>query len=106
MTVTADGIVLSVHAQPGAGRSQVSGRHGRALKVRVAAPPEGGRANEALAGVLAELFGVKPARVRLLSGASSRSKRFLLEGVSADEVTVVLERELAPKASRRRGDRP
>ncbi|HWI04529.1 MAG TPA: DUF167 domain-containing protein, partial [Acidimicrobiales bacterium] len=54
-----DAVVLHVHVQPGAGRSAVVGRHGTALKVRVAAAPEGGRANEACAELLADTFGVK-----------------------------------------------
>jgi uncharacterized protein (TIGR00251 family) len=74
-------VVLRVHVQPGAGRGAAVGRHGDALKVRVAAPPQGGRANDACAAFLADTFGVPPARVTLASGASSRSKRFTLAGV-------------------------
>jgi len=85
---------LSVHAQPGAGRTAVVGRHGDALKVRVAAPPEKGRANEALTALLAEEFGVKGGDVELVTGASSRSKRFRIAGVEAEEVPKVLERLL------------
>ena len=77
---TAD-VVLHVHVQPGAGRTAVVGRHGNALKVRVAAPPQGGRANDECGALLAETFGVKPASVELSGGASSRAKRFRISGV-------------------------
>ena len=74
-------VVLRVHAQPGGGRSGIVGRHGDALKVKVAAPPVDGRANEAIVTVLADAFGLKPGQVSLVSGPSSRSKRYRLEGV-------------------------
>ena len=96
-------VVLSVHAQPGAGRSAVVGRHGDALKVRVAAPPERGRANEAVAAMLAELLGVKASAVSLVSGETSRQKRFAVTGVDLEELDRVLEaavaggNELGPK---------
>jgi uncharacterized protein (TIGR00251 family) len=80
-----DGIVLRVHVQPGAGRSAVVGRHGDALKVRVAAPPVEGRANEATRSLLAEALGVPDADVELTSGQSSRAKRFRLKGIDAEE---------------------
>jgi uncharacterized protein len=80
-----EGIVLRIHVQPGAGRSAVVGRHGDALKVRVAAPPVEGRANEATRSLLAEALGVPEADVELTSGQSSRSKRFRLKGLDAEE---------------------
>jgi len=77
--VNDDGSVeLHVHAQPGAGRTQITGRHGDALKVRVAVPPEHGRANEALATTLSEAFGVAAKGVTIVSGEKSRTKRFRL----------------------------
>lgn len=85
-------VVLHVHVQPGAGRSAVVGRHGGALKVRVAAAPEGGRANTACADLLAETFGLKAADVELVSGPSSRAKQFKLKGVDVDAFRVQLER--------------
>lgn len=91
-------IVLSVHVQPGAGRSAVVGRHGAALKVRVGAPPEGGRANEATGSLLSETFGVKPSAVELVGGATSRSKQFRLAGVDPDEFHRQLERAVAGMA--------
>jgi uncharacterized protein (TIGR00251 family) len=80
-----EGIVLRIHVQPGAGRSAVVGRHGDALKVRVAAPPVEGRANEAARSLLAEALAVPEADVELTSGQSSRSKRFRLKGLDAEE---------------------
>lgn len=80
-----DGIVLRVHVQPGAGRSAVVGRHGDALKVRVAAPPVEGRANEATRALLSETLGVPETDVELTSGQSSRTKRFRLKGLDAEE---------------------
>jgi uncharacterized protein (TIGR00251 family) len=90
--VTPDGVVLRVHVQPRAGRDLVTGRHGDALKVRVTAPPADGRANAAVARPLAALFGVAPTTIALVSGPTSRSKRFLLPGVDAAEAR----RRLAP----------
>jgi uncharacterized protein (TIGR00251 family) len=101
-----DAVMLSVHAQPGAGRSQVVGRHGHALKVKVAAPPEQGRANEALVALLSDRFGVPAKSVTLTSGASSRTKQFRIEGVDPAEFADLLERAIdedAQPGSRRRG---
>ena len=85
--VSSDGsFVIKVQVQPGAGKTAVVGRHGDALKLKVAAPPEQGRANEACAALIAEIVGVKPAAVTLTSGASSRSKRFAVTGIERDDL--------------------
>ncbi len=88
-------VVVRLHVQPGAGRSEIVGRHGDALKVRVAAAPEGGRANQACERLLAESFDVETSAVTLLTGETSRSKRFALEGVDGVEVAERLERLLS-----------
>jgi uncharacterized protein (TIGR00251 family) len=85
-------VVIQVHVQPGAGRTAVVGRHGDALKVKVAAPPAEGRANDAVVALLAETLGVKPAAVSVVSGATSRSKRIRVDGVDPESVTPALER--------------
>jgi uncharacterized protein len=82
---TAEGVVLHVHVQPGAGRSAVVGRHGDALKVRVAAPPVEGRANEATRALLADALGMASGDVELTGGDSSRAKRFRLRGLDPEE---------------------
>ncbi|MGH9264952.1 MAG: DUF167 domain-containing protein [Acidimicrobiales bacterium] len=102
-----DAVVLHVHVQPAAGRSAVVGRHGAALKVRVAAAPEGGRANEACADLLAETFGLKRAQVELVGGPSSRAKQFKLSGVEIDAFRTRLERAVAGAGARPgRGSNP
>ena len=85
-------VVLRLHVQPGAGRTAVVGRHGNALKVRVAAPPEGGRANEACRELLAETLGIPAASIELAGGPSSRMKRFTLTGVDLADFRKQLER--------------
>ncbi len=75
------GVMLSVHAQPGARRTEIVGRHGDAVKIRVAAPPVDDRANEALVAFVAEVFGLRRSAVSVRSGGSSRHKRLRLDGI-------------------------
>jgi uncharacterized protein (TIGR00251 family) len=82
----AEGCVLPVRAQPGARRPGVQGEQNGALKVAVTAPPEDGRANQALLEVLREALGLKRSQVELLSGQTSRDKRFLIRGVAKEEL--------------------
>jgi uncharacterized protein (TIGR00251 family) len=93
-------VVLRVHVQPGAGRTAIQGRHGDALKISVAAPPEGGRANEAVTKLLAEAFALKADAVSLVQGEKSRSKQFLLAGLAEDDVKERLELALDDAARR------
>ncbi len=84
-----DGLVVAIHAQPGAKRTEVQGLHGDALKVRVSAPPLEGRANAELQRYLAELFGVPQRNVTQLSGETSRQKRFRIVGSAVDPASVL-----------------
>ena len=90
-----DEVVLRVHVQPGTGRSAMVGKHGDALKVRVAAPPVEGRANAALLALVAATLNVKGEQVALVSGESSRAKRVRITGVEPDEVARLLEDAVA-----------
>ena len=76
---------LKVKAVPGASRSQIVGRLGEALKVRVAAPPEGGRANREILELLAAKLGLPAAGVSLVSGASSPAKVVELRGLTSEQ---------------------
>lgn len=81
-----DGVTFTVRVVPRARRSQLSGLHGRALKVRLTAPPVEGAANVALCDFLAEQLGVRPRAVKIMSGHTSRQKVVRVSGVSADTV--------------------
>jgi uncharacterized protein (TIGR00251 family) len=91
LTDHAEGCVLPVRAQPGARRAGIQGEQNGALKVAVTAPPEGGRANQALTELLRDELGLKRSQLELLSGHTSRDKRFLIRGLSADELRARLE---------------
>lgn len=80
---------MAVWAVPGASRTEVSGLHGDAVRVRVAAPPEGGRANRAIITLFAGIF---DARVDMAAGTTSRKKRLLVERVSVEEAADALSR--------------
>ena len=77
---------VSVHVQPRATRSEIVGLHGTALKVRLQAPPVDGAANEALVTLLAERLGVARRSVRVIAGATSRSKTVEVNGTTEDAV--------------------
>lgn len=90
--VAAD-VVLTLHIQPGAKKSEIAGLHGEALKIRLAAPPVDGKANECLIAFLAERLGVAKSRIELISGASSRAKRVRVSDMTSESV----EQRLQPK---------
>ena len=82
---------LRVRVSPGARRGGVAGRVGEVWKLRVTAPAEGGRANDAVVELLAGAVDVPRRQVALVSGHTAREKVVELEGVEAAEV----ERRLA-----------
>jgi hypothetical protein len=95
LTDHAEGCLLPVRAQPGARRSGIQGEQNGSLKVAVTAPPEDGRANAALVEVLREELELKRSQVELVSGQTSREKRFLIRGLSVAELSARLEQILS-----------
>ena len=89
---------LRLRVAPGATRAGVVGRHGDAWKVRVAAPPEGGRANDAVVRLLAETLSLPRESVTLVSGHGARDKIVELAGLEPHEI----ERRLASAAGKER----
>lgn len=97
LEATAEGTIIPVRAQPGAKRNAIVGEHAGALRVAVTAAPDKGKANQAIAAVLAAAFGLPKSAVQLVSGQISRQKKFLLQGVSlaeAEEITSKLMKNL------------
>jgi len=88
------GVTLAVRAQPGAKKTAITGIYGEGataqLKIAVHAPPLEGRANQALIAFLAETFDLSKNAIELSSGELSRSKVFLLRGVTLAKAETVL----------------
>ena len=84
--------LLNVKVVPGARRTEIVGRHADGIRVRVAAPPEDGRANRALVDALADRLGVKPSHVRIVRGHASPQKVVDVEGLELDEIWDRLEK--------------
>lgn len=78
--------LIAVKAVPGAKRDEIVGLLGERLKVRVSAPPEGGKANRAICELLAERLGVRARDVEVIAGHASAEKTVRVMGVDAAEV--------------------
>lgn len=85
------GAVLTLRIIPRAAKNSIQGQHGDALKVRLCAPPVDGAANTALIKFLSDTLSIPRARIQLLSGQTSRSKRVLLTGAKSNDIRGKLE---------------
>ncbi|MEE8143652.1 MAG: DUF167 domain-containing protein [Planctomycetota bacterium] len=79
-------LLLPVRAHPGASKNQVGGEREGALQVRVSAPPERGRANQAIGKLLAGALGIPRSAVELVRGSTSRDKMFCIRGLTRAEL--------------------
>jgi hypothetical protein len=80
------GAAFPVRVVPRARKTEIAGRHGDAVKIRLSAPPVEGAANEALIDFLAELLGVRKSKIEILSGHTSRDKMVCVVGLTPQEV--------------------
>jgi len=84
--------ILSVHVVPGAARNEIIGVEGGTLKVRVAAPPVKGKANQALVKLLAKTLGLRKSQVEIVSGHRARRKMVKVEGMEKIALLDLLQR--------------
>lgn len=86
-----EGATLALRVQPKAKRNAVLGEQAGALKVSVTAPPEDGRANEAVLELLRDELDLRRAQVELLSGHTNRNKVVLVRGVTPGQLVALIE---------------
>ena len=86
-TETAEGVIVSIRAQPRSSRAGIDGLIGtEAVKVRIRSAPVDGKANKELVEILADAFGVPKNAVVFKGGETSKTKRLLLRGVTAAQI--------------------
>ncbi|HJQ70953.1 MAG TPA: DUF167 domain-containing protein [Blastocatellia bacterium] len=82
--------IFRVRVQPRASRTEVAGEHAGAIKLRIAAPPVDGKANDECVRFLARLLEVPPRTIEIISGDSSRDKIIRVQNTNADRVRSAL----------------
>lgn len=90
-----EGTGLDVYVQPGAAREGVAGIHGDALKLKVRAAAQDGKANRAVVGLLADILDVPKSRMQITSGQMSRNKKVVILGATPREIAARLNEALA-----------
>jgi uncharacterized protein len=88
----ADGIILTIRAQPGSRRSEIRGIQEGMLKVSVTQSPEKGKANKAIVDLLAKSLSLRKSQIELLAGETAREKKFLFRQIAAYELLRRIER--------------
>ncbi|AWM40834.1 hypothetical protein GobsT_06150 [Gemmata obscuriglobus] len=86
VTAHAEGCTLAVRVQPKAKKNAVLGERASALRVSVTAPPEDGRANDAVLALLCDHFKLQRSQLALLSGQTNRNKVILVRGVTPQQL--------------------
>ena len=90
ITAVPGGVEIALHLQPRASRTEVIGAHGGAVKIRLAAPPVDGEANEELVRFLAKTLGVAKSAVTIVRGATGRRKAVRVTGIDPASATTKL----------------
>ncbi len=89
-TPAAPACLLHIKAVPGAKRDQIAGPLGNRLKVRIAAPPEDGRANDAIRRLIAHTLGIRESQVTIIRGHTNPEKSLRIAGLSPSDAAAML----------------
>jgi len=89
-----EGTILPVRAQAGARKNEIRGVQDGMLKVSVTQAPERGKANKAIAALLAKALGFRKSQIELLAGQTSPTKQFLIRETTPDDLLPAIERAL------------
>lgn len=84
---TKEGVMFTVKVVPGSSRTQIAGPMGQMLKIKVAAAPEKGKANDCLIDFLAERLGIRKNTIAIVSGHTSPVKQIRIEAMTSDKIT-------------------
>ena len=87
------GVIFKVRVIPKSNKDEIVGVYGDALKLKVAAPPVRGKANEAIVSFLGSILGVSSDRVMIIQGERSKDKTILVWGKKIEEVKESLKRK-------------
>jgi uncharacterized protein YggU (UPF0235/DUF167 family) len=96
VTSHAEGAVLPVRAKAAAKTNALVDERDGTLIVSVTAPPEHGKANAALVETLAECLNLRRTQIELISGATAKIKRFLVRGISPEDLVARIDAVLTP----------
>ena len=77
---------LPVKVVPGSSRNRIAGRYGDGLRVQVCAPPEKGKANQAVIELLADALGLKATQIQLISGRTQPRKIFRIAALNSAQL--------------------
>ena len=78
---------ISVKVLPNAGKNEIIGPVNGVWRIKIAAPPDKGKANKELVDFLSEILGVRKNNLNILKGHSSHNKILAVEGISPEDVT-------------------
>ncbi len=90
LSTVSNGVLIQIKVVPGASRDRIAGELGGALKITVAAPPQGGKANKAVARLLAKALNLRASQVQVVRGTTSPNKSVLIQGIDKQAVLSVL----------------